>query len=94
MLVSFVTHNFLLPYSYAIVKVCWNHDPRKRTKFAVLAGQLSDLLEQEAGYLDLNHPLHWGTRRQSWTKAPMLQQCEDDKAAGKEDESVEWIHPK
>lgn len=86
--VSIMTLSFLLPYSYAIMKICWYYDPRKRTKFAILAQQLSDLLEQEAGYLVLHHPLHWGTQGHSWNKTPFVQ-CEDDKVTKKEDESVE-----
>lgn len=38
---------------------CWHTDQKDRPKFANLAHQLSNLLEQEAGYLDLGPSLSW-----------------------------------
>ena len=50
---------FLLLCSYAILIVCWKSDPQKRAKFAILTQQLSKMLEEEAGYLDLSCSLSW-----------------------------------
>ena len=69
---------------------CWNSDPQERTKFASLTQQLSNLLEQEAGYLDLRPSLSWRTHRkpQKKAKAPVLQSI-DESVIEKEEERVE-----
>jgi len=66
---------------------CWSSDPQERAKFASLTQQLSNLLEQEAGYLDLR------THRKpqkiaSRAKPPVLQSI-DESVTEKEEERVE-----
>ena len=70
--------------------ICWSSDPQERAKFASLTQQLSNLLEQEAGYLDLRRSLSWRTHRkpQKKAKAPVLQSI-DESVTEKEEEKVE-----
>ena len=63
-------------YSFATVMSCWDADPQNRPKFADLVQQLSDVLEQEAGYLDLRRSLSWRKpqmKEDSMTDTPALQ---------------------
>ena len=84
---------FLLLYSYAIMIACWNSDPQERAKFASLTQQLSNLLEQEAGYLDLRPSLSWTTHRKPQQKAckakPPVLQTNDEKLMKRKEECVE-----
>ena len=69
--------------------MCWNIYPQGRTNFSNLVEQLSDLLEQEVGYLDLCPSISWRTHGQAqekdtWVKVPVKQSV-DEKA----EESVE-----
>jgi len=65
---------------------CWYSDPKERAKFAELTQQLSNLLEKEAGYLDVHHSLRWRTNTKpqedaSRAKPPILKGV--DKEVGK-----------
>ena len=44
----------LLLYSYEIMMSCWNEDRHKRPRFSKLVNTFSDLLESDAGYLQLS----------------------------------------
>jgi len=72
---------------------CWSSDPQERAKFASLTQQLSNLLEQEAGYLDLQRSLSWRTHRKPQKKAsrakPPVLQSTDESVTEKEEERVE-----
>ena len=72
---------------------CWSNDPKERAKFASLTQQLSSLLEQEAGYLDLRRSLSWSTHRKPQKKAsrakPPDLQSTDEGVMKKEEECVE-----
>ena len=73
--------------------MCWKSDPQGWAKFATLTQQLSDLLEQEAGYLDLRRSLSWRAHRKPQKKAskalaPVLQSV-DEGVMEKQEESVE-----
>ena len=85
-----VSQYLLSPHSYAVMIVCWNHDPQERAKFVSLTQQLSNILEQEAGYLDLRRSLSWRAHQKpqkiaSGAKAPALQSIGE----GVMEESVE-----
>ena len=73
------------------MSMCWNIDPQERTKFSNLAEQLSNLLEQEAGYLDLriHCSLSWKTRGQARKKAAGVKVPVEQSIDEKEEESVE-----
>ena len=66
--------------------ICWKSDPEERTRFADLVQQFSNMLEQEAGYLNLHRSLSWRTRKKaSRAKA----QSVDKHVIEKEKESME-----
>ena len=47
--------SLLFHFRYDIMLSCWNIDCTKRPTFAVLANELSDILEADAGYVELGH---------------------------------------
>lgn len=69
--------------------ICWNSDPEKRTKFTDLVQQFSNLLEQEAGYLNLRRSLSWRTRKKTFVVKTPTPQSVDKQVIGKEKESAE-----
>ena len=73
------------------MSMCWNIDPQERTKFSNLAEQLSNLLEQEAGYLTLRicHSLSWKTSGQAQKKGTGVKIPVEQSIDENEEESVE-----
>ena len=76
------------------MSVCWNSDPHGRAKFADLSQQLSNMLEQEAGYLSLRRSLTWKTRgetpkKAAMAKAPILQSVKERVMGGAEMDEAE-----
>ena len=69
--------------------ICWNSDPEKRTKFTDLVQQFSNLLEQEAGYLNRRRSLSWRTRKKAFVVKTPTPQSVDKQVIGKEKESAE-----
>lgn len=75
-----------------MIKSCWDGDPQNRPRFADLVQQFSDLLEQEAGYLDLCRSLSWRKhgkflKEDSKMSTPILKS--DEKVSEKYGEDVE-----
>ena len=72
---------------------CWSSDPQERAKFASLTQKFSNLLEQEAGYLDLCRSLSWRTHRMPQKKAfkakPPVLQSTNEKEMKMKEECVE-----
>lgn len=54
-----------LHFRYDIMKSCWNIDCTLRPSFAVLANELSDILESDAGYVDLSYTGHQREKKTS-----------------------------
>ena len=82
---------FVIPLSsYAIIVDCWYSNPQQRPKFSCLVQQYDDLLEQEAGYLDLGSSLNWKEHVQPQAKVskapppPLLSVKENVKKQEKE----------
>lgn len=81
-------------YSYAIIVDCWYTDQHNRPKFNELVQQLSTLLEQEAGYLDLGQSLSWREHSQpqdiaSRASVPTIQKVEEE-VKSEEQEGSDW----
>ena len=45
---------FFLRCSWNVMMSCWNAHPQQRPEFALLVEELSNLLESESNYLELN----------------------------------------
>ena len=89
---------FVIPLSsYAIIVDCWYSNPQ-RPKFSCLVQQYDDLLQQEAGYLDLGSSLNWKEHVQSQAKVskapppPLLSVKENVKKQEKEDVEMNEIN--
>ena len=56
-IIAFTVGVFFLCYRYEIITLCWNVDSQKRPRFSKLVNNFSDILEQDAGYLELSQSL-------------------------------------
>ena len=81
---------------------CWCVDSHQRPRFSDLDSKFSDLLERDAGYLELSRSLSWkktgaSLKEESASAAELhaLQSVEEEEEIDEEDEKVgvETVHP-
>ena len=57
--------NLCFSNSFDIIVSCWSLDSRQRPRFSGLVSIFSDLLERDAGYLELSRSLSWRSKGRS-----------------------------